>query len=71
MNNGFDWKTGDWLIGSGALPGACSELGKAPCIPGQGDLSEIPNGNHIRVNPKPYLYSAREMAFSRGLASLG
>ncbi|MCI0626751.1 MAG: TonB-dependent receptor [Acidobacteria bacterium] len=49
MNNGFDWNTGDWLIGGGKLPPPCSQAGKAPCIPGDGTLASIPNGNHIRV----------------------
>ena len=53
FNNGFDWNTGDWLIGGGALPGPCSELGKAPCIPGDGTLASIPDGEHIRVGEQP------------------
>jgi len=52
MNNGFDWNTGDWLIGGGKLPPPCSQTGKAPCIPGDGTLASIPNGNHIRVGEK-------------------
>ena len=58
MNNGFDPNTGDWLIGGGTLPGPCSTVGRAPCIPGKGDLSDIPDGNHIKVSPYPYLYKS-------------
>jgi len=58
MNNGFDWETGDWVIGGGKLPGPCSQVGRAPCIPGKGDLSDIPNGNHIKVSQYPYLYTS-------------
>jgi outer membrane receptor protein involved in Fe transport len=63
MNNGFDWGTGDWLIGGGKLPPPCSQAGRAPCIPGKGDLSDIPNGNHIRVNKYPYLYRSPRDGF--------
>lgn len=63
MNNGFDWKTGDWVIGGGKLPPPCSQTGKAPCIPGKGDLSDIPAGEHIRVGPYPYLYRAPRDGF--------
>jgi len=52
MNNGFDWNTGDWLIGGGKLPPPCSQAGRAPCIPGDGTLASIPNGNHIRVGER-------------------
>lgn len=56
MNNGFDWATGNWEIGGGKLPPPCSTAGKAPCIPGTGNLADIPNGNHIVVSKYPYLY---------------
>lgn len=56
MNNGFDWETGNWLIGGGVLPGPCSEVGIAPCIPGTGNLADIPDGEHIIVSPYPNLY---------------
>ena len=52
MNNGFDYATGDWLIGGGKLPPPCSEAGKAPCIPGDGKLASLPDGAHIRVGEK-------------------
>jgi outer membrane receptor protein involved in Fe transport len=56
MNNGFDWATGNWEIGGGKLPPPCSTAGKAPCIPGTGNLSDIPNGDRIVVSKYPYLY---------------
>ena len=56
MNNGFDWDTGDWLIGGGVLPQPCSVVGIAPCIPGSGSFADIPGGEHIRVSPYPNLY---------------
>ena len=52
QNNGFDWNTGFWLIGGGKLPPPCSEAKKAPCIPGDGTLASIPNGDKIRVGEK-------------------
>jgi len=52
MNNGFDYATGDWLIGGGTLPPPCSQAGKAPCIPGDGTLASLPDGAHIRVGEK-------------------
>ena len=63
MNNGFDWSTGDWVIGGGVMPPPCSTAGKAPCIPGKGDLSDIPNGNHIRLSENKYLYKAPHDGF--------
>lgn len=56
LQAGFDWDTGDWLIGGGVLPRPCSEAGVAPCIPGSGNLADIPNGQHIRVANDPNLY---------------
>jgi Carboxypeptidase regulatory-like domain/TonB dependent receptor-like, beta-barrel len=49
VNNGFDWYTGDWLIGGGKLPPACKDVKIAPCIPGDGTLASIPGGDHIKV----------------------
>jgi len=56
MNNGFDWQSGNWVIGGGKMPAPCAQAGRAPCIPGKGDFSDIPNGNHIRLSPYPNLY---------------
>ena len=63
MNNGFDWESGDWVIGGGTMPPPCSQVGRAPCIPGKGDLSDIPAGEHIRVGPYPYLYRSPQDGF--------
>jgi len=42
-------KTGDYWIGLNKMPGLCSVVGTAPCLPAP--LSEIPNGNHIMLSP--------------------
>lgn len=63
LSNGFDWETGDWLIGGGVMPPPCSTANRAPCIPGKGDFSDIPNGNHIRLAPNKYLYKAPRDGF--------
>lgn len=63
MNNGFDPVTGNWQIGGGALPPPCSTAGIAPCIPGTGNLSDIPNGDHIVVSKYPYLYHSAKDGF--------
>jgi hypothetical protein len=52
MNNGFDFSTGNWLIGGGKLPPDCNTKGVAPCIPGNG-LTDVPFSNHIVVDPNP------------------
>lgn len=60
MNNGFNFDTGNWEIGGGALPAACIVSNKAPCIPGSStdaatDLAGTTGndgsvaGNHIIV----------------------
>jgi hypothetical protein len=47
----LDPNTGNWLIGGGKLPPACTTAGSAPCIPGDGSLASIPFGNHIQLAP--------------------
>ncbi|GGA67255.1 hypothetical protein GCM10011507_18480 [Edaphobacter acidisoli] len=42
---------GLWWIGLDALPPACSQTNAAPCIPGNGSLSSIANGNKIMLSP--------------------
>ena len=44
---------GDWLIGGGKLPPPCNTTNAAPCIPGNGDLSNIPYGRQDRGGFKP------------------
>ena len=51
MQNKFDFNTGNWLIGANTLPPPCNTAGVAPCIPGDGTLASIPDGDHIRVDP--------------------
>lgn len=51
--SGWDWKSGDWLIGGERLPPACNLAGAAPCLPGDGDLGKIPFGNKIRLADYP------------------
>jgi len=63
MNNGFDWDTGDWLIGGGVLPGPCSQLKVAPCIPGTGNIGDLPGGEHIKLSDEPNLYSPAHDGF--------
>ena len=49
----LDPGNGDWLIGGGKLPPACNVTNAAPCIPGDGNLANIPYGNKIVVAPNP------------------
>jgi outer membrane receptor protein involved in Fe transport len=51
----LDPATGNWLIGGGKLPPACSTSGVAPCIPGSGNLASIPYGSKIVVAPNQYV----------------
>lgn len=41
---------GDYWIGLNQMPGLCSVVGKAPCLPAP--LSQIPYGNHIQLSPE-------------------
>ena len=43
--------SGDYWIGLSQLPPACTQTGKAPCIPGNGTLQSIPNGDKIMLSP--------------------
>lgn len=47
--NDWDFNTGIWYIGGGKLPPPCSSTPVAPCIPGTGNLNDLPYGNMIRV----------------------
>ncbi|MGI9070456.1 MAG: carboxypeptidase regulatory-like domain-containing protein [Bryobacteraceae bacterium] len=49
----FDIASGDYLIGGKTMPPACTTSGAAPCIPGDGSLSSIPGGDHIRLADRP------------------
>jgi hypothetical protein len=53
MTSLLDPVTGDWLIGGGTMPPACNTAGKAPCIPGDGNLANIPYGDKIRLATNP------------------
>lgn len=51
--NDLDYKTGEYLIGGSQLPPACNVSHAAPCIPGTGNLADLPNGNMIRLAKYP------------------
>jgi hypothetical protein len=53
IDSTLDPGNGDWLIGGGKLPGACNTVGAAPCIPGDGNLANIPYGNKIVAAKNP------------------
>jgi hypothetical protein len=53
MTSELDPATGDWLIGGGKMPPACNTAGAAPCIPGDGNLANIPYGNKIVLAKNP------------------
>lgn len=40
---------GDYWIGLNQMPGLCSVVGKAPCLPTP--LADIPGGNHVALSP--------------------
>ena len=42
---------GHWWIGADKLPPPCSQTGISPCIPGDGTLTSIPNGDKIQLSP--------------------
>jgi hypothetical protein len=42
---------GHWWIGADKLPPPCSQTGVSPCIPGEGTLASIPNGDKIQLSP--------------------
>jgi outer membrane receptor protein involved in Fe transport len=44
-------RTGDWWIGLSSLPPPCTQTNQAPCIPGDGTLAGIDNGQHIMLSP--------------------
>jgi hypothetical protein len=51
--NGWDWRTGEWLIGGSKLPPGCDVSHAAPCIPGDGNLANIDHGDKIRLADYP------------------
>jgi hypothetical protein len=51
--NDWDAFTGIWYIGGGKLPPPCITTPVAPCIPGTGNLADLPNGNMIQVASNP------------------
>lgn len=48
---GPDDQDGNWWIGLTSLPPSCAQTNEAPCIPGDGTLSGIDNGEHIMLSP--------------------
>ncbi len=48
---GFDVNTGMYDISGGHMPPPCDTAKAAPCIPGDGNLANIPEGNHIGLAP--------------------
>jgi hypothetical protein len=48
---GFDVNTGMYDISGGKMPPPCDSAKAAPCIPGDGNLANIPEGNHIGLAP--------------------
>jgi hypothetical protein len=42
---------GHWWIGLDQLPPPCDQVSKSPCIPGDGTLASIPDGNNIQLSP--------------------
>ena len=51
--NDWDYKTGEYLIGGSKLPPPCNVSNAAPCIPGTGNLGDLPNGNMIKLAKYP------------------
>jgi hypothetical protein len=42
---------GHWWIGADKLPPPCSQTGVSPCIPGNGTLASIQDGDKIQLSP--------------------
>jgi hypothetical protein len=59
----FDYSTGDYWIGGKSLPGPCGTNGVAPCIPGDGNLADLPGGSHIILSPVPNIKSPHRKNF--------
>lgn len=51
--NDWDANNGIWYIGGGKTPPACSASPVAPCIPGDGNIADLPFGNMIQVAQYP------------------
>jgi hypothetical protein len=56
--NDWDAFTGIWYIGGGKLPPPCNTSPVAPCIPGTGNLADLPFGNMIQVAKNPGIRQA-------------
>lgn len=48
--NDWDANSGIWYIGGGKTPPACTGGAVAPCIPGDGNIADLPFGNMIKVS---------------------
>ena len=53
MDSTLDPGNGNWLVGGGKMPPACNVSNAAPCIPGTGNVADIPYGDKIVVAPNP------------------
>lgn len=51
--NDWDFNNGIWYIGGGKVPPPCNTSGKAPCIPGDGNIADLPYGNMIQLAKYP------------------
>lgn len=47
--NDWDANNGFWYIGGGKTPPSCASSPLAPCIPGDGKIADLPEGNMIQV----------------------
>jgi len=53
MINDWDANNGIWYIGGGKTPPPCNTNPVAPCIPGDGNIADLPYGNMIQVAKYP------------------
>ncbi len=51
--NDWDANNGIWYIGGGKTPPACNTSPVAPCIPGDGNIADLLDGNMIQVAQYP------------------
>lgn len=47
--NDWDANNGIWYIGGGKIPPSCTSSPVAPCIPGDGNIADLPDGNMIQL----------------------